>query len=1107
MSKTNKVIKYVTPFLLLLAIVFMVNVHVAHADDDKDKDNSYTGKIPDIITDISKSPDSVGLDVSKGSDDAYVGDQWSVFGPQNAFGGLLTQYTNSFTYSNLYSAHSNNKSVEKAQGDAAAYGGALDNLGLDHSSSQGMGGGDIFTMIGRAIFGLIVFIGYALDVASYWVFSLIGNLAQYINIFAWISQTPAQFHQANPGLVGGTFDTIHSFVHQIYQDVSGFTMEILTGMLVIGIVMALFGRRISERGNETQMGAGLRHSVYRYMMKIVMIVILPIMALSLFTTIVNQVTILYGPKSDAAVDYAVNANLFDFGAWVEHSRLSLPEQLDDRIYTGQDSSAYDGSLPSQVPLSHNEILIMNSQAAGSSSAQNAYLSYGTNGTSGSNGLSQAVQQQIADATQSDNSKDYTSSSSKPTSDTGTMNMISSWFFNVGYRGSDYSSFIVSHMPQDYMHDKSYGLGAPSTFEKELRKRIYATNGTLLSEKKGGHYYYTQKAGSMTTYKLNDAMNQVGVNGIRAKGGLSTLGMYNYLNSVFTSTGFTRTEPDKLSTLFSTPIHSEVGLVGHGMVAVGNLANMLGLLYAIGIINLLFAMFTISSIINTVPKLGSYTFMSASLAYAVKLISGILIFGVEIIGGAFLCQVFKMIIISTSQITDNFISTNSTIFGNFVGTKSNVAMGGAIGATSYGLLNITVAGVLVFLSLKLVKWRGPILKSVSGIVEKATNTIFNAFEGTAGAKSNHVGEGNMGSVGQDGQNRVHIPGTKDDKNGQPEGRGGDATAGGSGGDGGGTAGPSGSSLGGKNGKKPSLRQRYNGIKSGRNRKGKPMSGKAAMAHLAGGMVANGIRNKAANGLRVMDEVGGLALAGKMANNLDKWGARRDAYGVKVGSPEEQKALDQERDGLSRDGMLAVGNADPQMLGSESAPTGRDADVAAMAAADAQAAQDGTLVGSDGKAMIPADEAVDANAEINNAQQHLQHLQHAKSLGEPVNGSDIQKAENNLSDARRKGLLRVNNRKVDSNVFKSNKEGVSQPTHAQATQAMAKNARFDKAYDEAVKHNDYAKAEQIAKNRATYKAKLIKAGYNDKLVNNPKATTGFLKNAQASNKAAINGNATW
>ena len=30
----NKVIKYVTPFLLLLAIVFMINVHVAHADDD-----------------------------------------------------------------------------------------------------------------------------------------------------------------------------------------------------------------------------------------------------------------------------------------------------------------------------------------------------------------------------------------------------------------------------------------------------------------------------------------------------------------------------------------------------------------------------------------------------------------------------------------------------------------------------------------------------------------------------------------------------------------------------------------------------------------------------------------------------------------------------------------------------------------------------------------------------------------------------------------------------------------------------------------------------------------------------------------------------------------
>lgn len=269
---------------LIMSVLFFVTPIHAHADDNS-SDDGYASQVLSVVRDIAtNSGNGYGINTNP-----IAGNMWSGLAAGNASLGIFNQNSKTTTYANLYDAATTRSNVVTAQGDAATYGAALDDLGLDHSIASGVGS-DMFGIIGRFIFGLLAFIGYGLDVLTTEGFDLIGKLASYINIFAWISTSP----NGDTSIMA----PLHSQVHSIYTSIKSITMIIIAGMAVMGIGLALFGRKISERGGEVGYGAGIRHSVYRYFVRLLMILVVPMVAAGLFAGLINEVDNIYNSKSD-----------------------------------------------------------------------------------------------------------------------------------------------------------------------------------------------------------------------------------------------------------------------------------------------------------------------------------------------------------------------------------------------------------------------------------------------------------------------------------------------------------------------------------------------------------------------------------------------------------------------------------------------------------------------------------------------------------------------------------------------------------------------------------------------------------------------------------------
>lgn len=1182
--------KFVTLSMLAVMMFTFVTPVVAHADDDKSDDSSYVGVIPDIVKDVANDPNSYGL---KG--DTYAGDAWSTLAAGNKLLGISTQNMRTVTYSNLYNNTSGTAAenkMYKAQGDAATFGAALDNVGLDHSGYAGVQT-DMFTLMGRGLFGGITLIGYGLNAGTYWLFKLLTMFAQYINIMDWISHAPTD--TKNP------FYGVQSTFYGYFELLRQFYLFVLTALFMITIGLALLGRRISKREKEVQSHSGIRHSLYRFLTRSLLIFVIPILFAFTIAGVINKVATIYNGTTDASVDYAIDSNLFDFQGWVEHSRLALPKSIDGQLIAGVNS---DNLAYSQAPLSHQTILDMNVNGANSKAAYNAQQAYGQNQQQKQ---IDALSKNIAsnEKTTKKEAKAAASGADSPSSD-----MIMRWFRYSQYQASDYASFIIAHMSKAYLKDdshadntytadayhnarnsgsgvlmsslkqigstvgtaasnvKSYftgddnsgakkGLGNVDDVKKELEKNGYTQNGHLFADGSKGHRRYFQMAGSAYSMYGDGSDGGKGIYDIASNpslgslgpGGLSTLGMYNYMASVFTGSGETWTESGKFTTMLTIPVHASVGLVGHGMVALGNLCNMYGLLISIFIINIFFLGFTFTSIVKSIPKLGLYAAMSFSIVYGIKLISGVILFSFEILGGAFLCQIFKQIIITISQMFDGFVTNPqvSIALNQTFGGKGNVAVGGALGSNAYGLANVISAAMLVWLSLLLVKWRGPIMNSIGKFIEDATNTIVQSFEATSGAKPtdfSRTGDPRRpfldNSMPKDGQpERPDAPRDprhpNDGKDGRPgapgEGINGNPGGNGSDGvDGGGPGGPGGpgaifgsgrkgslsdvgtgvpGSKGEGNGKKGFFNRLREGKKNREAATGHPMSGREAMKYYTGKVARMGgdaLLGSAVSG------IGGGALHtfGDMGwNSLSKAGDKVSNFGDHLKGAEgrrEQGDKDiirgqQEEaagwEGFRQSGVAERGHSDVGLYGKTNLGP-MDANNYAQTVYDDMKGGAGGGLGVSGG---PGHNAEKLTAEASNTKIHQaagdlnrakQQVKLAKTPAEKTQATRAYNAAHKTySQARKAGSIRVAKQPVPQTIVQEG-HSISKAQGIHNISDYGRNVSNLKKLQSSGAHPDAAR--QLAQKVQKQKQVLVQGGFKEQFLNDPKSMNNFLSSAR-------------
>lgn len=1193
--------------LVVMGFSFVAPV-VAHADDD----DGYVGAVPEVAKKMAASPKKYHLD-----DNPYAGDQWSSLAAGNEFLGISTQNARTVTYSNLYSNSTSgkDKAMYRGQGDAATFGAALDSVGLDHSNYSGIGT-DMFVLIGRGLFGGIAFIGYAFNTALYWGFKVLTYFAQYINIMKWISHKPTDKSSAfyGPNVL---FYTYYEVLRQFY-------LIILTGLLFITIGLAIMGRRVSKQAAKVGMHDGMRHSLYRFMFRCLAVFVLPLLFTTIIAGVIDKVADLYGNAQDPSVDYAIYSNIFDFQGWVQHSRLALPESLSGKLYAGVSSNnvAY-----TQKPLSHQEILDMNVNGANSKAAMNAQDAFAQDKQiqqnlsllNNDNKISKQQSEYIKSGSDSSASdmlmrwfrysqyqpSDYASFIVAHMSDAyldvgGTSKAyqyknyyhksaieyftpITGWWdFGVDSGKQLTSNYFVgkarSNAKKNKGSLKKNGLGNVADFKSELEKSGYAINGHLYTSKKSKHSrsYFVMSKYAYSKYGAGDkATNPGAIYDIAANktlgsigpGGLSTIGMYNYLASVFGSSSETWTESGKLTTLLTIPIHASVGLVGHGMVAIGNLFNMYALLIAMFIVNWTFLWFTFNSIIKSIPKLGLYAAMSFSMAYGIKLLGGVIMFSLEILGSAFLCQIFKQIVITMSQMFDKF-ATNPNVYGALdwaFGGHGNVAVGGALGANAYGLANVVGAVMLIWLALLLSKWRGPITQSIGKFVEEGINTIVQSFEATninkptnfASGDPNRpfLDEGNTPNgrgpqrpdapVGPNGGiNNPNMPnGGVDGKDGRPGvGVGVNGQPGPEGP--GGVDGASGSGFGRNSGANGSLAGGLAGAAAGAGGSGKhgffshmrdakqnheaatghKMNGREAMKYYAGKaarMGAGGLAGASVGaGAGLLRAMGGTtdrptlsrfgdALAG-YGNHLRGSEARREAQDVDSINQQSQQQADNDNawTKLRESGIADRGQSNSGLYG-KTGLGARDANNYVQTVYDDMKAGAGNGLGvssgyttssDSGYSGVNVDNshlsAEAANTRIHEATRHLnaakQQVNLAKTPSQKATAQQgYQRAYNRYQSARKEGSYRVAKQPVSTNIMQ---EGRTM-SKIQASNHISNYGRNVSNLKQLQANGGHeAAARRLAQKVQSQKQVLIKGGFREEFLNNPRNIDKFLHNTK-------------
>lgn len=685
---------------------------VVHADPDSSADSSdqssSIGAFAQVVQDVADAnndSDSVSKYGSLG-DNSMAGNQWSRLASGNNLFGQANKSSFTLTYLPLVNASGSDSKTKLAQGKAAVYGMMMGQMGFDHSVTAGLIP-DALNRLGRFLGGSLILLAYGMNKLVYWLFSGVVTFADYFNPIAWLT---GQNGGGSSDVGTLNMGSVHATFHDIYNAVTSIGMIGMTLAFAVMLGLAIMGWRVSTMSPRTGTGGGIFGGALRILVKMAGMFILPLALAFLYGMMLNSVKTAFDPADDSATTYAIYSNLIDYRDWVEHSRMGLPSNLSVKIPYSADA----GDVP--IP-SHKDVLIMNADGAGLASANEALASAksGIGSTMTSGKASSQMQTPI--------------------------NVVMSWMMGDGYKASDWASYVQAKM---------VGLNTNTSSSKFKTTMVTALEGENQGSDKSGRHTYLQNGtidvGNPGSYYKSASAAPTNSSTFKlapeSDGGLSTVGMYNYLSSEFTSVGMTWTSSTSLLNSISTPEHKAVGLTGRGAVSLGNFALMFALVFSVAIIGLMFVMYAISTLVLSVPKILGYGMASGlgSIVYMIKLTMAVAAVLIEVAGSAILYTVARQILIGVAGFSDNLFSDANSGFsiGHFL---SHAVGGGAHGAgvvaaassLTRGAGDFGVALLLVWLAFKLIKARGPILSVFTKMLEDTLNTIFGTFDrGTGGS---------------------------------------------------------------------------------------------------------------------------------------------------------------------------------------------------------------------------------------------------------------------------------------------------------------------------------------------------------------------------------------
>lgn len=587
----------------------------------------------------------------------------------------------------------------------ANYGRMLADLGLDSTAATGS--------FSRKAVGYPLMAAYLLAASVPYLFMYVAKFLQMLNPFVLLGEGANKLAESNSSLseLGKWTSNLWDMLH----DMSLFVIIPLFFAFSFGI--ALIGH---QPGGKSE----IRDSIFKFAVRLVFITLAIPITGAIYTSFLDQIGTLSGFGTGAA-DAVVYSELVDFQGWASYARLRPPENV-KFIWDADKEMAVipDGSIRTVA----KEVNALADHAAGGdhSAYENAdkipagfgmYDLEKIEHTAGGRRKDLANTKAMALLKRYASGDVYSSSAfaSEVNADRQALMTISD-----AYKERYEKMFLEGEVDGDYPAYSTHGTS------------IFGNGGLACStDDDTGRASYTASTG--LDFKLRREFNRVS-----HQGGLSTVAMYNYLNSKFNDSEVTVYSSKKSTSEYVKDSHFSVSALGTGVWRILWYAQALVTLFCMAIIGLIYAVSIVLvglrqgfKLLTAVPgaTLGSLAFIGRFVAAFFVMISDILI---TIVLYSVFCELLQVVVDATSNIMPASFSTAGTVL---MGDSAMTPL--MVGFSPLNLIGVLFSILLIlFVTIFAIRNRIVFIHSVDEVVSGAIGRMLGVKRG--------IGRGNKGS---------------------------------------------------------------------------------------------------------------------------------------------------------------------------------------------------------------------------------------------------------------------------------------------------------------------------------------------------------------------------
>lgn len=624
-------------------------------------------------------------------------------------GWLTSQLSSSsvtFSYRQLEQLEKDTPSVTGLS-DYADYGSTLQNeLGLTTTRSSG-------THLMSMSVGALFLVAYWFATIASSLFGLTLSLLSYFNPFRLFTALTSGVEELSIPILSGGAEVISDIYEAVQQMTLLFLIPLMLAFVIFSILVskAPFGKKILRL----------------YVRVFFVFAGLPIIGAT-YTGIVDSLSEELDGSSLYA-DYIVASTFVDVENWVYHSRLAPTEE--NKIQKG------DTYVPRAMAIE------INGTRTGVNEFKNIYTQYGPHNDF-SDIIGDEAEVQINDAT--GNVIAVKTGDKVP-------GLILRYMGGDRITSSDYEGYVASNVVKD-VGDENEARGMYEHYYSEVNMKKYIDNigselsfapdddlftweagtlysgGSLVSD--GKATYPTFSSDYTADYALTNT--PVPVAGADSHyGGLSSLAMYNFLNTRFEGSSMTVYSPSKASSALVLEAPTSVSMTNVGWFGFLQPLESIVLLLSTAIVSVVYAYGMASVAYASVPRIATSIFGTAmgSIAFITKLLVSVVVLIIEIIGTVLLYMLTESIMMGFLSNADELVAT---VTSGFMGLAAQSLKSLAI---------MFIAIILAFISIKNRKTFTRLMEdTVTSIIEKLMGVLDsnvnqgNPFGSSIGNKNDH-----------------------------------------------------------------------------------------------------------------------------------------------------------------------------------------------------------------------------------------------------------------------------------------------------------------------------------------------------------------------------------